>query len=73
MGQAARLRVGMVGPWKSEEVGVVKNRIAGWASRWRERRLVREQARQTSAARQAKRAAEGGRSHTLGQGGSGGG
>ena len=38
-----------------------------------QRRLVREQARQTSAARQAKCAAEGGRSHTMGQGGSGGG
>lgn len=59
-------------PWKSRGE-VVKTRIARWAGRWRERRLVREQARQTSAARQAKRAAEGGRSHTMGQGGSGGG
>jgi hypothetical protein len=73
VGQAARLRVGMVGPWKSEEVGVVKTRIAGWVSRWRERRLVRVQTRQTSATRQAKRAADAGRSHPTGQGGSGGG
>jgi hypothetical protein len=53
--------------------GVVKTRIARWAARWRERRLVRKQTRQTSAARQAKRAAEAGRSHPMGQGGSGGG
>jgi hypothetical protein len=53
--------------------GVVKTRIARWAGRWRERRLVRKQTRQTSAARQAKRAAEAGRSHPMGQGGSGGG
>jgi hypothetical protein len=50
---------------------MVKTRIARWVGRWRERRLVREQTRQASAARQAKRAAEAGRSHPLGHGGSG--
>ena len=52
-----------------KEGGMVKTRIARWVGRWRERRLVREQTRQTSAARQAKRAAEA--SHPLGHGGSG--
>src|SRR5262249_51450826 len=53
--------------------GMVKTRFGRWVGRWRERRLVREQTRQASAARQAKRAAESGRSHPLGHGGSGGG
>ena len=39
----------------------MKTRLARWAGRWRERHLVRKQTRQTSAARQAKRAAEAGR------------
>lgn len=57
----------------SQRGGVVKTRIARWVGRWRERRVVRDQTRQTSAARHAKRAAEAGRSHPMGQGGSGGG
>ena len=41
-----------------EEVSGVKVRLAQWLGRWRERRVVHEQTRQTSAARQAARTAE---------------
>ena len=58
---------------KVKKGGMMKTRISQWVGRWRERRLVREQTRQTPAARQAKRAGQAGRSHTMGQGGSGGG
>jgi hypothetical protein len=42
----------------SQGVRMVKTRLARWLGRWRERRLVREQTRQTSTARQAARASE---------------
>jgi hypothetical protein len=75
---AARRASGQAQGWhrsslKVKTVGMMKTRISGWVGRWRERHLAREQKRQTSAARQAKRAAQAGQSHTLGQGGSGGG
>ena len=47
---------------------MVKARLAQWVSRWRERRLAREQTRQTSAAREATRAAKGQRYHSTGHG-----
>lgn len=47
---------------------MVKTRLARWFSRWRERRLVREQKRQTPATRQAARAAEAQRWHSTGHG-----
>ena len=51
---------------KQGKVSMVKARLARWVSRWRERRLAGEQTRQTSAARQATRAAEGQRYHSTG-------
>jgi hypothetical protein len=53
---------------KQGKESVMKARLARWVSRWRERRLAREQTQQTSAARQAKRAAEGQRYHSTGHG-----
>jgi hypothetical protein len=53
---------------KPGKVGMVKTRLTRWFGRWRERRLVREQTKQTSGARQAKRAAEGQRWHSTGHG-----
>jgi hypothetical protein len=52
---------------KHGKVSMVKAKLAQWVSRWRERRLAREQTQQTSAARQATRAAEGQRYHSTGQ------
>jgi len=49
-------------------VSMVKARLARWVSRWRERRLAREQTQQTSAAREATRAAEGQRYNSTGHG-----
>ena len=53
---------------KQGKVSMVKARLARWVSRWRERRLAREQTRQTPAARQAARTAEGQRYHSTGHG-----
>ena len=47
---------------------MVKTRLTQWVSRWRERRLAREQKRQTSATRQATRDAEAQRYHSTGHG-----
>jgi hypothetical protein len=47
---------------------MVKTRLTQWISRWRERRLVREQKQQTSETRQATRAAEAQRWHSTGHG-----
>ena len=47
---------------------MVKTRLAQWVSRWRERRLAREQTRQTPTAQQAKRVAEAQRYHSTGHG-----
>jgi hypothetical protein len=52
---------------KHGKVSMVKAKLAQWVSRWRERRLAREQTQQTAAARQATRAAEGQRYHSTGQ------
>ena len=51
---------------KQGKVSMVKTRLAQWVSRWRERRLAREQKRQTSATRQATRDAEAQRYHSTG-------
>lgn len=53
---------------KQGKVRMVKTRLAQWVSRWRERRLAREQKRQTSATRQATRDAEAQRYHSTGHG-----
>jgi hypothetical protein len=53
---------------KQGKVSMVKTKLAQWVNRWRERRLAREQTRQTSAARQATRAAEGERYRSTGHG-----
>jgi hypothetical protein len=53
---------------KQGKVSMVKTRLAQWVSRWRERRLAREQKRQTSAARQAVRDTEAQRYHSTGHG-----
>jgi hypothetical protein len=50
------------------KVSMVKTRLTRWISRWRERRLAREQTRQTSAARQATRDTERQRYHSTGHG-----
>jgi hypothetical protein len=47
---------------------MVKTRLSRWVSRWRQRRLAREQTQQTLAARKATRAAEGQRYHSTGHG-----
>jgi hypothetical protein len=47
---------------------MVKTRLTEWISRWRERRLAREQTRQTPAVRQAKRDTQAQRYHSTGQG-----
>jgi hypothetical protein len=47
---------------------MVKTRIAQWVSRWRERRLAREQKQQTSGTRQATRDAAAQRYHSTGHG-----
>jgi hypothetical protein len=50
------------------KVRMVKTRLARWVSRWRERRLAREQTRQAPEAQQAKRDAEAQRYHSTGHG-----
>jgi hypothetical protein len=55
-------------PMKQGKVSMVKTRLAQWVSRWRERRLAREQKRQTSATRQATRDVEAQRYHSTGHG-----
>ena len=52
---------------KQGQVRMVKARLTRWVSQWRERRLAREQTKQTSAVRQASHAAEGKRYHSTGQ------
>ena len=47
---------------------MVMTRLAEWISRWRERRLAREQTRQTPATRQATRDTQAQRYHSTGQG-----
>jgi len=53
---------------KQGKVSTVKTSLAQWVSRWRERRLAREQKRQTSATRQAARDAQAQRYHSTGHG-----
>jgi hypothetical protein len=53
---------------KQGKVSMVKAKLAQWVSRWRERRLAREQTRQTPAGREATRSTEGQRYHSTGHG-----
>ncbi len=50
------------------KVRMVKTRLAQWISRWRERRLAREQTRQTPATRQATRDTQAQRYRSTGHG-----